>query len=210
MTKIIVLASLIVLLSCTMKRDSNVTAIQTLRGKPRSEAIEKNNLAIRIYTQYRGNNDSLQLAIAYLDEAIAIDSTYLLAYVNKAQIQCQIGNAMNAVNTMNIACMKKPNDRTYLTGKGFYQDIAGEKDEAQNSYKQALAIYNRLIQEYPDSATLYLEKYFILHFIVKDPIILKDSINYYKKKFSDNLFWKEFDFSRLSKDKYLKGMTNDK
>lgn len=200
----------IVLLSCTIKHNNDAVIAQSPKENPVSEAVEKNNQAIKLYMQYRRNNDSLQVAIGYLNEAIAIDSTYLLAYVNKAQIQCQIGDATGAINTINIVCMKEPNNRYYLTAKGLLQDIAGQKKEAQNSYKQALNIYNQLIKEYPDSSALYLDKYFVLHFVVEDPLILKDSINYYKRKFSDNndFIWKGLE--GFDKKKYLQEMTNNK
>lgn len=142
------------LLSCAVKGDCNVATDSLPEAKVSPEAIENNDRGVELLVKYRGNMDSLRLAIAFFDQAIEMDSSYLLAYVNKAQVLCVMGEAKKAVATMDIVCRMKPNDRTYLFAKGLYQDVAGDKDSAQNSYKQSLGVYDRLIREYPDSVAL--------------------------------------------------------
>lgn len=194
------------LLSCAVKGDCNVAPGSLLEAKVSPEAIENNDRGVELLVKYRGNMDSLRLAIAFFDQAIEMDSSYLLAYVNKAQVLCVMGEAKKAVATMDIVCRIKPNDRTYLFAKGLYQDVAGDKDSAQNSYKQSLGVYDRLIREYPDSVALYVNKYFTLLFTNVPPRQVVDSINFYKSKLPNQSAWGMYDFAAFGKEDFLRNM----
>lgn len=194
-------------LSCAVKGDCNVTIDSLPEAKVSLEAIEDNDRGVELLVKYRENMDSLRLAVDFFDQAIEVDSSYLLAYVNKAQVLCVMGEAKKAIATMDIVCGMKPNDRTYLFAKGLYQDVAGDKDLAQNSYKQSLAVYDRLIREYPDSVALCVNKYFTLLFANVPSRQVVDSINFYKSKLPNNSAWRMYDFNAFSKEDFLNNMT---
>ena len=89
------------LMSCNAQRNKGLCC----GHKPDSAAIVLNNQAVNAYT-YRSNSpDSVKKALTLLDNAIAKDSDYQLAYANKATYLNDQGNVTQALET--LKCLPK-------------------------------------------------------------------------------------------------------
>lgn len=95
------------------------------------EAINYNNRAIN-YS--KTNADS---ALYYFDKAIATDSTYLLAYQNKANLLISMADYKQALVAVDILSSKLENAET-LKMKGILHDLNTENKQALENYQKAI------------------------------------------------------------------------
>src|SRR3954471_12120337 len=65
---------------------------------PRARALH--DKAIDVYIRYNKNPDSLISAIRLMDNALAIDSNYLIAWNNKLSFECQLRAYNDALKTI--------------------------------------------------------------------------------------------------------------
>ena len=94
------------LMSCNAQRNKGLCC----GHKPDSAAIVLNNQAVNAYT-YRSNSpDSVKKALTLLDNAIAKDSDYQLAYANKATYLNDQGNVTQALETLNAYLKRNPTE----------------------------------------------------------------------------------------------------
>lgn len=61
---------------------------------------------IRYFTS---NSDSLKKSICLFQEAIDLDSSFILAHANLMQLQVAVGRVSDGIQTIYIACQKKSN-----------------------------------------------------------------------------------------------------
>lgn len=114
-----------------------------------SLAVQKNNQAIAIATRNFTNTDSLNQVISLLDEAIAIDPSYKLAYANKTVYLMRLGEKEKALATimrMEKLCVKDP---YYLMGKGMLLEVNDNKLLASENYKQTVSLFEKRLNEKP-------------------------------------------------------------
>ena len=133
--------TIICLLLCLITGCTNVQ-------KP-SLAVQKNNQAIAIATRNFTNTDSLNQVISLLDEAIAIDPSYKLAYANKTVYLMRLGEKEKALATimrMEKLCVKDP---YYLMGKGMLLEVNDNKLLESENYKQTLSLFEKRLNEKP-------------------------------------------------------------
>ena len=120
--------------------------------KPDSAAIVLNNQAVNAYT-YRSNSpDSVKKALTLLDNAIAKDSDYQLAYANKATYLNDQGNVTQALETLNAYLKRNPTEPYTILGAGMFYEKMGNKKEAMDYYKRAEENFKRLYEEEHKSA----------------------------------------------------------
>lgn len=194
-----------VMLLCTIwTYKSNSKSYLTNDSLPKSEvrqkAMEKNNYAIRMKMNI-DNLDTLNKAACLLGEAIAIDSSYILAYGNLAQLQTAMGQVDEAIYTLQLAHRRSPNDKGILFVIGEYYDLLSEGDSAQKYYNKSLDIYNRAIKAYPDSILLQADKHFILSIMKNDGAILTKFAKQYP-----NIDYLKMAVRPINKEKYLNGL----
>lgn len=113
---------------------------------PNSEsqnALKYNNTAISFATK---NIDS---AIYYFDKAIAMDSNYLLAYQNKANLLTSIGEYNKALAQVNILSSKLENSETYKM-KGLLNDLTSQKTIATENYAKSIVLIDDEVKRVND------------------------------------------------------------
>lgn len=135
------------LMSCNAQRNKGLCC----GHKPDSAAIVLNNQAVNAYT-YRSNSpDSVKKALTLLDNAIAKDSDYQLAYANKATYLNEQGNVTQALETLNAYLKRNPTEPYTILGAGMFYEKMGNKKEAMDYYKRAEANFKRLYEKDHDS-----------------------------------------------------------
>ena len=135
------------LMSCNAQRNKGLCC----GHKPDSAAIVLNNQAVNAYT-YRSNSpDSVKKALTLLDNAIAKDPDYQLAYANKATYLNDQGNVTQALETLNAYLKRNPTEPYTLLGAGIFYEKLGNKKEAMDYYKRAEENFKRLYEEEHES-----------------------------------------------------------
>jgi tetratricopeptide repeat protein len=130
-------------MSCNAQRNKGLCC----GHKPDSAAIVLNNQAVNAYT-YRSNSpDSVKKALTLLDNAIAKDPDYQLAYGNKANYLNDQGNVTQALETLNAYLKRNPTEPYTLLGAGMFYEKMGNKKEAMDYYKRAEENFKRLYEE---------------------------------------------------------------
>lgn len=119
------------------------------------EAIQLNNRAMDILVNNHNNRDSLKVAIALLERAIKIDSTYTLAYNNKVSILCKIGDFDSAIKTLDMVLLVNENLFEAKTLKGWIFEKTGNITKAQEMYNMVLNDYNQRLAN--DTANISLK-----------------------------------------------------
>jgi tetratricopeptide (TPR) repeat protein len=89
------------------------------------------NQAYKFQYDYGYYNDAIEL----YDRAIKLDSTYLLAYYNKAQCYLEINDTVSAINSLNNSLQQKPTHSTSLNLLGEIYFEKGALDKAEKYFK---------------------------------------------------------------------------
>ncbi|WP_288088272.1 tetratricopeptide repeat protein [Bacteroides acidifaciens] len=110
-------------------------------------AIEKNNQAVKLMFR----PDSLEKAILLLDEAIAIDSSYVLAYTHKSQCLDRLGRVQEALQTCLSAEKYALENPYYYTLKGVYLEKSGKVEVAHKAYQKSFMLFGEELKKKPDA-----------------------------------------------------------
>lgn len=113
------------------------------------QAIEKNVQAVNTIHGHIGNADSINKAISLLDEAIAIDPSYKLAYGNKAQYLLMLGEKKRALDTILQIKEIASEDPFYLLYKGMLLEANGNKAMALEDYTKGTLLFEKNLKENP-------------------------------------------------------------
>lgn len=117
------------------------------------KAVQKNNQAVKAVI-HSNNPDSLNKAISLLDEAIAIEPSYQLAYGNKAKYLMALGEKEKALRTILEIEKLASQDPYYLLEKGMLLEENAKQDLALEAYKQATSIFEKRLKDKPTEADL--------------------------------------------------------
>lgn len=131
------------LMSCNAQRNKGLCC----GHKPDSAAIVLNNQAVNAYTNRSNSPDSVKKALTLLDNAIAKDPDYQLAYANKAKYLNDQGNVTQALETLNAYLKRNPTEPYTILGAGMFYEKMGNKKEAMDYYKRAEENFNRCYEE---------------------------------------------------------------
>lgn len=118
------------------------------------KAVEKNNQAVKAVINHSDDPDSLNKAISLLDEAIAIEPSYKLAYGNKAKYLMGLGQKEKALRTMLEIEELASQDPYYLLEKGMLLEENAKQDLALKAYKQATSLFEQRLKDKPTEADL--------------------------------------------------------
>lgn len=114
-----------------------------------AEVIKLNEQATLLIN--KRNETSYQEAIKLLDEAIRLDTTYYMAYSNKAVILTRLGKYNEAINIYrHLVANIKPDYPEAFTMLGMLYDKIGEKSTAKEYYEKAIQKYSDRIKKNED------------------------------------------------------------
>lgn len=171
----------------------------------RAKAMELNNRAILKKTNSFFQKDSLRDALILLEEAIRIDTSYKLAFINLAQTQTETGKVGEAVMTLKKTLRGNYNDRSLLFSIGNNYNLLEETDSAQIYYDASLNAFKQCISIYPDSILLLANQHFVASIVKNDTTIITDFIKEYRHKYP-NLKYLWFSDYKCTKKEFLKPM----
>lgn len=127
-----------------------------------SLAIRLNNEGCDLLMKARGNSkDSLIKGIEYFDKAIAIDSSYTLAYTDKAKNINRLGNIDAALQVLSQAQKTNLESPELYVIRGFLNEKSGRKDSANSCYKTTLVYYDMLYKKKPEDWNLIINRVFV-------------------------------------------------
>ncbi|MDB4901917.1 MAG: hypothetical protein JWQ63_1198 [Mucilaginibacter sp.] len=130
-------------------------------------AFELNQIAIMLFQQYSYNQDSIRKSIKLLDMAIATDSTYFTAHINKVSLLCELGQNTEVLEELTEAMKLHEKDPQLICMQAFILEKSGLKDAAMHKYKEADTLYTQLIKDNQNFVTNKIAKAF-LQFFLKD------------------------------------------
>lgn len=109
---------------------------------PGAEILNEKGEALLIEGDYPG-------ALGYFDQAIAVDTGYMPARVNRGIVLLSLGKAPEALLSFEIVIDRKPGNAQAWIYRGDALTSLGRQDEARESYQQAGKIEpgNSLVQE---------------------------------------------------------------
>jgi tetratricopeptide (TPR) repeat protein len=154
-------------------------------------AIELNNQVSKLLQEeslFRGvfpNDSLLHKALNLVDQSIDCDSTYALAYSNKATILCRLGQYKKAIISLEQAAELQPDYAEVIQAQGFIYEKLGQIDLADNKYQEALIAFNNRLEKDPDNVHILTGKTFLLLFTEGKDAALAE-INKIIKKYPDN------------------------
>jgi tetratricopeptide (TPR) repeat protein len=109
------------------------------------EALKLNNEAVQLFMDSVGMDSGrpLKKAINLLNQAIKIDSNYLIAYRNKFDYQIALKQLDSAIATGKQLIRLAPQDGTIRLRVGMAIERAGDTVRSVKYYKDALALLNK-------------------------------------------------------------------
>lgn len=113
------------------------------------KVVEKNIQAVNAVHGHMSSTDSIKKAISLLNEAIAIDPSYKLAYGNKAQYLLMLGEKKRALETILQIKEIASGDPFYLLYKGMLLEANGNKVMALEDYKKGTLLFEKNLKENP-------------------------------------------------------------
>ncbi len=127
-------------------------------------AIAYNNKAVNLFAKNTDTIDSVEKALGYLDQAIAQDSNYLMAYTNKVNFLLALHRYDEALRIAHIIIDKKPDFTETHTLLGMIYDKLNQDSLADRQYQQALTLYE---QDEADTVnTVYQANQFVLRMLL--------------------------------------------
>jgi tetratricopeptide (TPR) repeat protein len=131
----------------------------------RKNAIELNDKAVLLSRQYSYQEDSLEKAIALLDQAIMEDSTYTFAYANKVSILCGLGFYNDMLKILNKIETLKKDDPEIIIQQGHTLEKMGKFTDAIRRYKKADKLYTKLIKSKPNEFNYKIGRAYLQMFL---------------------------------------------
>ncbi|WP_436516236.1 hypothetical protein [Ekhidna sp. To15] len=108
--------------------------------------------------------DQLNQALEKIEKAIEIDSQYVYSYLNKATLLKTLGHYDHALLEYAKASKFQPNNAELIFSQGVIYENIGKLDSAQDKYFEAIRLYNKLIEDNPDSIDLKVNRAFVFLF----------------------------------------------
>ncbi len=175
-------------LRCGSVPEKKVMTTSLNKRNYNKRAIKLNNQAI---DQYMGiafdklDTTKVLQIIDLFDKAIKLDTTYYLAYGNKAEFLARIGRYDDAIKTLDQVINIYPKYKEGITMIGLLFDKLKQNKRAKEYYKKALSVYNAKIDQYPDSVSLSINKIFI-QFLMGNDSLATNSLDKLSVKYPKN------------------------
>jgi Flp pilus assembly protein TadD len=157
MKQILRLALILLIVTCCHEGEKKEQQKENRTHQPDSNAVKLNNKAVKLIGQVRPHNDSLNgvfydSALTYLNQSIEVDSLYLTAYTNKAQVLLRKNLLEKAIEVLSKVQSIKPDFAEVIMGQGFILEKMGNIELADSKYRQALGAYEKRLNDNPGSA----------------------------------------------------------
>lgn len=166
----LIFAASLVLFTCGNQKEK-VNSIDSLKvHQPDSNALRLNNKAARLIGDAPHTYDSLKSsmydsAIIYLDQAIEIDSLYVLAYINKTQALRGKGSLEQSLEVLFKVQILRPDLAEAIMAQGFILEKMGKLELANDKYGQALEAYEKRLASNPDDPRVQSDIAFLYIFL---------------------------------------------
>lgn len=152
--KVLFFTMSLIVIACGNPKEQSEQVDSLKIHQPDSNALRLNNKAARLIGDAGHSYDSLKgllydSAIVYLNQAIEIDSLYLLAYTNKAQALQRKGSLEQALEVLHKMETIKPNLAEAIMGQGLILEKMGNMELANKKYRQALEAYEKRVKDDP-------------------------------------------------------------
>ena len=134
MNKLIKFSFLILILASCSKNDKNANF--------NPDAVKLNDEAVEL-----GNLHKYDSAIVVFDKAIALDSTYYLAYGNKAAVYSAMKEYKKALFEVERQVKAKPDFAEGWISAATLSDKTGDSIKAKIYYQKSLDLYNQRISD---------------------------------------------------------------
>nr|WP_302830321.1 hypothetical protein [uncultured Bacteroides sp.] len=118
-------------------------------------AIAKFNEAGVLYLHHRSVKDSLEKAFSLLDEAIAIDSTYMKAYDYKVNWLDRLGKQEEALEIVDKVKKYTPNNPLWYGQRGILLYKLKRPEEARAEFLQAVQLLEKKVKATPTPSEFY-------------------------------------------------------
>lgn len=214
--KLLLLLLIIIISSCINKKgeDNKLKKTSVYQGQKKydSKVIDLNKEAldtIKYATPPMTNDDSviLQDAIILLDKAISIDSSYHVAYANKAMILQHLNKKKEAIQLLDKITKIQPDYAEGFFSQGLIYEEIGNLDSAKIKYKESINAYNKKIEK-KNNIRDKLNRAFIMSLLNKKKgrKEFEKLIKEYPKKEEDILFWKRQLLDNFNREKFIKNV----
>jgi tetratricopeptide (TPR) repeat protein len=132
----------------------------------REKAIEKQKEAVNMHMnaifKEGHNQDSIQKSISLLDESIALDSTYLLAYFSKVQFLDEQGRFTESIAAINSALRHQEDPGLYFV-RGILNEKLNYFDASKSDYSKAISLFDKMIEKDTNNFYALSNRAFVLY-----------------------------------------------
>ena len=207
--KLLLLFPIILIFSCYNKgEDSNFEKTSFYQDNSKAKELNKAatdtiKYAMPPMTKY--DSVILRDAIILLDKAIRIDSTYYLAYANKAMILQHLNRNKEAIQVLDKITKIQTNYAEGFLSQGLIYEELGNIDSANKKYKEAINTYNKRIKK-NDNIGDKLNRAFIISLLnrKKGQKEFEKLIKEHPEKEEYILLWKKQLFDNFNREKFIK------
>ncbi len=136
----------------------------------RDKAIDKQKEASSIYCKIvlkQTEADSINVVLNLLNESIALDSTYSLAYSTKIQVLNSYGQYEEALKVIQLAIDRNLSETNpeLIVGRGIQYDMLNQPEKALQDYQRAIELFHKQSEKDPDNYNSIATQEF-LHFLM--------------------------------------------
>ena len=139
-------------------------SVSAQQKKYSNEAIRLNNRAMEIRLRNLSSKDSITKVLNLLDEAIALDQSYITAYGNKVDLLLSEEEYDKALKTLDEAIKYNPEHHGFYLLKARVLEVQGQAEEATDLYKKALETCEIQMKKNPAVGS-FLDSYFLKYCI---------------------------------------------
>ena len=107
------------------------------------------------FAKFKFDDGDNQGALAFLDKALSIDSTYVSAYLLRSEVHFSMSNYFNTVNDINHAFKLEGTEASYATE---YTLLRGKAYARLQDYDKALSDINKVLEKSENNAEAHYER----------------------------------------------------
>ncbi len=192
-------------LTCGCDQENNTEEVDDVY-QPNPEALELNNKAVNFIGNAAHSYDSIKgsfydSALIYLNEALQVDSLYITAYTNKAQVLRNKGQLKESIDVLEKVESIKPGFVEVIMGQGLVYEKMGNMSQAHKKYNEALEAYKARLEDNPDPVKVKLDIAF-LYIFLEDKHRGMNELEFLKDEYPD-------DQQIIAMEGYLKGFNKE-
>ncbi len=211
MDKRILFLIILVISSCSDAEKKSKQVDSANKHQPDSNAVRLNNKAISFIGKVSSfNGDSLNnllydSALIYYNQAIELDSLYLMAYTNKARVLQRRGLLEPALEILYKVQTIRPNFAEVIMGQGFLYEKMGSLELADKKYREALEAFENRLEDDPENDKAQSDIAFLYIFLENENIAIDEIQSFIRKNpESEQLKMTEGIINNFDREKFIK------